>query len=99
MVIERLGLSSISQFIPEKRIIEYMIAEDSSEPLASLTVRNFVELVGARTSAPGGGSVSALIASLGAGLGAMMGWMSLRHEKFEHLDARMRKNIPPLHLK
>jgi glutamate formiminotransferase/formiminotetrahydrofolate cyclodeaminase len=97
LVIERLGLSSVSQFIPERRIIEYMIEEKSSEPLASMTVRNFVELVGARTSAPGGGSVSALLASLGAALGAMMGWMSYGNKKFEHLDAEMRKNIPPLH--
>jgi glutamate formiminotransferase/formiminotetrahydrofolate cyclodeaminase len=97
LVIERLGLSSVSQFIPERRIIEYMIEDKSSEPLASMTVRDFVELVGARTSAPGGGSVSALLASLGAALGAMMGWMSYGNKKFEHLDADMRKNIPPLH--
>ena len=30
LVIERLGLSSISQFIPEKRIIEYFIEEEAS---------------------------------------------------------------------
>lgn len=99
LVIERLGLSSISQFIPEKRIIEYMIQEEGTEPLASMSVRDFVELVGARTSAPGGGSVSALIASLGAGLGAMVGWMSYGNKKFEHLDSTMRKLIPPLHQK
>lgn len=97
LVIERLGLSSVSQFIPERRIIEYMIEEKSNEPLASMTVRDFVELVGARTSAPGGGSVSALFACLGAALGAMMGWMSYGNKKFEHLDSKMRKNIPPLH--
>ena len=99
LVIDRLGLSSISAFIPEKRIIEYMISEKSNEPLASLSVRSFVELVGARTSAPGGGSVSALIASLGAALGAMVGWMSYGNKKFEHLDSTMRKLIPPLHEK
>jgi glutamate formiminotransferase/formiminotetrahydrofolate cyclodeaminase len=97
LVIERLGLSSISQFIPEKRIIEYLIEEEASEPLANMTVKEFVELVGARTSAPGGGSVSALIASLGAGLGAMVGWMSYGNKKFERLDTKMRKLIPPLH--
>ncbi len=99
LVIDRLRLSSISAFIPEKRIIEYMISEKSNEPLASLSVRNFVELVGARTSAPGGGSVSALVASLGAALGAMVGWMSYGNKKFEHLDGTMRKLIPPLHEK
>lgn len=97
LVIDRLGLSSISEFNPDKRIIEYMIREDSGEPLATLTVRNFVELVGARTSAPGGGSVSALNAALGAALGAMVGWMSYGNKKFEHLDSVMRKLIPPLH--
>jgi len=97
LAIERMGLSSISQFIPEKRIIEYMLDEDKNEPLASMTVRDFTELVGARTSAPGGGSVSALAASLGAALGAMMGWMSYGSKKFEHLDSKMRRFIPPLH--
>ncbi len=97
LVVERLGLNSVSPFIPEKRIIEYMITEAGTEPLASMTVRSFVELVGARTSAPGGGSVSALIASLGAGLGAMMGWMSYGTKKFEHLDADMRRLIAPLY--
>jgi glutamate formiminotransferase/formiminotetrahydrofolate cyclodeaminase len=98
LVIERMGLSSISQFIPEKRIIEYMLDDEVQEPLANMSVRDFVELVGARTSAPGGGSVSALAASLGAGLGAMMGWMSYGSKKFEHLDGKMRKFIPPLHI-
>lgn len=97
LAIDRLGLSSISKFDPDKRIIEYMIKEESNEPLASLTVREFVELVGARTSAPGGGSVSALIASMGAALGAMVGWMSYGNKKFEHLDSTMRKLIAPLH--
>jgi glutamate formiminotransferase/formiminotetrahydrofolate cyclodeaminase len=96
LVIDRLGLSSISEFIPEKRIIEYMIREERMEPLASLSVRNFVELVGARTPAPGGGSVSALLTSLGAALGAMTGWMTYGKRKFEHLDSKMRLLIPPL---
>jgi len=99
LVIDRLGLSSISEFNPDKRIIEYLINEESAEPLASLSVRNFVELVGARTSAPGGGSVSALIASMGAALGAMAGWMSFGNKKFENIDAAMRKLILPLHNK
>lgn len=97
LVIERLGLSSIAPFIPEKRIIEYMIEKENAEPLASLSVRGFVELVGARTSAPGGGSVSALVSALGAGLGAMMGWMSYGNVKFAHLDEIMRRLIAPMH--
>jgi glutamate formiminotransferase/formiminotetrahydrofolate cyclodeaminase len=96
LVIERLGLNSVSAFVPEKRIIEYMIEEENGEPLASMSVRGFIELTGARTSAPGGGSASALIAGLGAALGAMVGWMTYGKRKFEEQDATMRRLIPPL---
>jgi glutamate formiminotransferase/formiminotetrahydrofolate cyclodeaminase len=97
LVVERLGLSSVQPFVPEKRIIEYMIPGEEEEPLASMSVRSFVELVGARTSAPGGGSASALIAAVGAALGAMVGWMTYGKRKFEKEDATMRRLIPPLH--
>jgi len=97
LVIERLGLNSVSTFVPEKRIIEYMLEEEGSEPLASMTVRDFIELTGARTSAPGGGSAAALIAGLGAALGAMVGWMTYGKRKFEEHDGTMRRLIPPLH--
>jgi glutamate formiminotransferase/formiminotetrahydrofolate cyclodeaminase len=96
LVVERLGLSSVSPFIPEKRIIEYMLGE-RDEPLASLSVRRFVEVLGSRTPAPGGGSASALAAGMGAGLGAMVGWMTYGKRKFDDKDAVMRRLIPPLH--
>ncbi len=97
LVVERLGLSSVHPFVPEKRIIEYMIPDAEDEPLASMSVRSFVELVGARTPAPGGGSAAALIAAVGAALGAMAGWMTYGKRKFESQDAAMRRLIPPLH--
>ncbi|HLA78040.1 MAG TPA: glutamate formimidoyltransferase [Vicinamibacteria bacterium] len=97
LAVDRLGLSSISPFQPEKRIIEYMIEEGGQEPLASLSVRGFVELLGSRTAAPGGGSASALLASLGTALGAMVGWMTYGKRKFDAQDAAMRRLIPPLH--
>jgi glutamate formiminotransferase/formiminotetrahydrofolate cyclodeaminase len=102
LAIERLGLNSVSQFIPERRIIEYMInSSDSSNSLdsklASMKVKDFIELVGSRASAPGGGSVSAVAASLGAALGTMMGLLSYGNKKFEHLDEKMRKVIPPVY--
>ena len=54
LVIERLGLNSVSRFDPKKRIIEYLIEGDNNEPLAGLTLRGFIESIAARTSAPGG---------------------------------------------
>ena len=97
LAVDRLGLNSVSRFDPAKRIIEYMVAGRDDEPLASMSVRGFVEQVGARTAAPGGGSAAALIAGLGAALGAMVGWMTYGKRKFEDKDALMRRLIPPLH--
>lgn len=96
LAIDRLGLSSIHPFKPEEKIIEYMVDQDTDGPLVKMTVREFVEEVGARTSAPGGGSVSALMGSLGAALGAMVGWLTYGRRKYEHLDMNMREVIPPL---
>jgi glutamate formiminotransferase/formiminotetrahydrofolate cyclodeaminase len=97
LVVERLGLNSVSKFDPSKRIIEYMIEEQKEEPLANFSVREFVESVSARTSAPGGGSVSALVAALGVGLGSMVAQLTYGVRKFEHLDNDLRKVIPPLY--
>ncbi len=96
LAIDRLGLSSIHPFKPEEKIIEYMIDQETDGPLVKKTVREFVEAVGARTSAPGGGSVSALMGSLGVALGAMVGWLTYGRRKYEHLDGKMREVIPPL---
>ena len=96
LAVERLGLSSVSPFVPAKRIIEHMVPKDDDEPLASMSVRAFVEELGARSPAPGGGSASALVAAMGAALGAMVGWMTYGKRKFEDKDAAMRRLIPPL---
>lgn len=97
LVIERMGLNSVAPFKPEEKIIEYIIAEEPDEPLASLPVRGFIREVAARSSAPGGGSVSAAIAAMGAGLGSMVAKLTLGVRKFESVDAQMRELIPPLH--
>jgi glutamate formiminotransferase/formiminotetrahydrofolate cyclodeaminase len=96
LAVERLGLSSVSPFVPGKRIIEHMVPKADDEPLASMSVRGFVEELGSRSPAPGGGSASALVAAMGAALGAMVGWMTYGKRKFEAKDAAMRQLIPPL---
>lgn len=96
LAIDRLGLSSIHPFRPEEKIIEYMIDRDTDGPLIKMSIREFVEETGARTSTPGGGSVSALMGSLGAALGAMAGWLTYGRRKYEHLDGKMREIILPL---
>ncbi|XP_013855434.1 formimidoyltransferase-cyclodeaminase [Austrofundulus limnaeus] len=97
LVISKLGLDSLGPFNPKERIIEYMVRSQEEEGLVSLSLRQFVHSVAARTAAPGGGSVSAAIAALGAGLGAMVGQMTYGKRQFDHLDSVMRKLIPPFH--
>jgi glutamate formiminotransferase/formiminotetrahydrofolate cyclodeaminase len=97
LVIDRLGLNSVSQFKPAERIIEYIIRDEPNEPLADMSTRKFIEAVNARTSAPGGGSASAAIAAIGAGLGAMVAKLTYGVRKFEHLEAQLRQIIPGLH--
>jgi glutamate formiminotransferase / formiminotetrahydrofolate cyclodeaminase len=96
LAVDRLGLSSLHPFKPDEKIIEYMIDAETDGPLVRQTIREFVEAVGARTAAPGGGSVTALLGALGAALGGMVGWLTYGRRKYEHLDDVMRRNIPPL---
>jgi glutamate formiminotransferase/formiminotetrahydrofolate cyclodeaminase len=97
LVIERLGLNSVAQFNPQEKIIEYAVAEAPDEPLASLSLRGFIQEVASRSSAPGGGSVSAALAAMGAGLGAMVAKLTQGVRKFVALEPTMRSIIPPLH--
>ncbi|XP_070814154.1 formimidoyltransferase-cyclodeaminase [Chaetodon trifascialis] len=97
LVISKLGLDSLGAFNPKERIIEYMVRSQEDDQLASLSLRQFVQSVGARTPAPGGGSVSAVVGALGAALGAMVGQMTYGKRQFESLDGVMRRLIPPFH--
>ncbi|XP_059184072.1 formimidoyltransferase-cyclodeaminase [Centropristis striata] len=97
LVISKLGLDSLGPFNPKERIIEYMVRSQEDSRLVSLSLQQFVQSVGARTAAPGGGSVSAAVAALGAGLGAMVGQMTYGKRQFEKLDGVMRRLIPPFH--
>lgn len=96
LVVERLGLNSVAPFKPKETIIEYIVAEPPEEPLAGMSLRVFIEEVAARSSAPGGGSVSAALAAMGTGLGAMVAKLTYGVRRFADLDQKMRDIIPPL---
>ncbi|XP_038317759.1 formimidoyltransferase-cyclodeaminase isoform X2 [Canis lupus familiaris] len=96
LVVNRLGLDSLSPFNPKERIIEYLVPDGGPEPsLADQPLRAFVREVGARSAAPGGGSVAAASAALGAALASMAGLMTYGRRQFEHLDATVRRLVPP----
>ncbi|XP_074658822.1 formimidoyltransferase-cyclodeaminase-like isoform X2 [Tubulanus polymorphus] len=97
LVVDRLGLHSLAEFNPKERIIEYMVETEKEGPLVSMQLKNFIYNVGYRSAAPGGGSVAALNATMGAALGSMVGQLTYGKRVFESLDATMRRLIPPFY--
>jgi glutamate formiminotransferase/formiminotetrahydrofolate cyclodeaminase len=82
VAIQSLGLSALNQFDPQTRIIENMI-EDNNSPLIQLSLTKFVQETASESPAPGGGSVSAYVASLGAALGTMVANLSAHKKNYE----------------
>uniref|UniRef100_S4RQ34 Formimidoyltransferase-cyclodeaminase n=1 Tax=Petromyzon marinus TaxID=7757 RepID=S4RQ34_PETMA len=97
LVVNRLGLDSISPFNAKERIIEYMTGALEGGPLSSLPLHRFISSVGSRSPAPGGGSVAAAVASMGAALGSMVGLMTYGKRQFEEVDEVVRRATAPLH--
>ncbi|WP_419176332.1 glutamate formimidoyltransferase [Desulfosediminicola sp.] len=97
LAVERMGLNSVAPFKPEEKIIEYIVAEEPDEPLAGMSVREFIEEIAARSSAPGGGSASAAVAAIGSGLGSMVAKLTWGVRKFEGVQPKMMEAIPVLH--
>ncbi len=61
------------------------------------SLKSFTLSVGARTVAPGGGCVAALVASLGSALTCMTAQLSYGNRKFEKNDSKMKDIIPKLY--
>ncbi|XP_013361178.1 PREDICTED: formimidoyltransferase-cyclodeaminase isoform X2 [Chinchilla lanigera] len=97
LVVSRLGLDSLAPFNPKERVIEYLVSDGPAQSLLDLSLRDFFREVGARSAAPGGGSVAAAAGAMGAALACMAGQMTYGRRRFEHLDAAMRQLIPPFH--
>ncbi|MFW6101843.1 MAG: glutamate formimidoyltransferase, partial [Bacteroidota bacterium] len=72
IAIRSLGLNDLYEFKPEEKIIEYKLQDQSRKKLADMTVSDFSDETASESVAPGGGSVSACMGSLGAALGTMV---------------------------
>lgn len=83
--IRTLGLSELKPFDPKARVIEYRLAAPAR--LASMKVNEFLDELSSDSPAPGGGSVSALAASMAAGLAAMVAVLSHTRKGFESKQA------------
>jgi glutamate formiminotransferase / formiminotetrahydrofolate cyclodeaminase len=76
IAVKSLGLDDLATFHPEKKIIEYMLRDNSVQKLVSLSLSEFANETASESPAPGGGSISACIGALGASLAAMVANLS-----------------------
>jgi len=84
-----LGLADVASFDPAKKVIEERFRPKA--PLASLTVRGFVEETSSASPAPGGGSAAALAGALAAGLTSMVAALTFEKKGFEGRRDEMEK--------
>ncbi|MBS1915849.1 MAG: glutamate formimidoyltransferase [Bacteroidetes bacterium] len=80
IAIKSMGLDELSPFKPEERIIEYMLRGKGDNKLVSMTLSDFADETASESPAPGGGSISAYMATLGAALATMVANLS-SHKK------------------
>ncbi len=77
-----LGLNDTSPFNPTERVIEYCIAKDK-DSLSDMTLKEFVELLGSSSPAPGGGSAAALFSAVSASLVSMVANLTYGRKKYK----------------
>ncbi|MEO6903590.1 MAG: glutamate formimidoyltransferase [Bacteroidia bacterium] len=76
IAVKSMGLDELSAFKPEERIIEYLLMDKASSLLVSMSLSDFADETASESPAPGGGSISAYIGSLGISLATMVANLS-----------------------
>jgi len=80
IAIKSMGLDELGPFVPEERIIEYLLKDKAGSKLISMSLTDFADETASESPAPGGGSISAYVGSLGASLAGMVANLS-SHKK------------------
>ena len=75
IAIKSLGLDDLKPFNPKEKIIEYML-ETGEKKLVDLKLNDFADETAGESPAPGGGSISAYVGTLGVSLGIMVANLS-----------------------
>ena len=76
IAIKSLGLDELAPFDADKKIIEYKLRNATNEKLIVMNLRAFADETASESPAPGGGSISAYVGSLGVALGTMVANLS-----------------------
>lgn len=80
IAIKTMGLDELGPFKPEERIIEYLLKDKADSKLVNMTLTDFADETASESPAPGGGSISAYVGSLGISLATMVANLS-SHKK------------------
>lgn len=80
IAVKSMGLDELGPFKPEERIIEYLLKDKADSKLVSMDLIAFADETASESPAPGGGSISAYVGSLGASLATMVANLS-SHKK------------------
>jgi len=76
IAVKSLGLDDLKPFNPKEKIIEYLLENPNDKKLVGMTLEGFTNETASESPAPGGGSVSAAVGSLGVALGTMVANLS-----------------------
>lgn len=83
IAVKSLGLDELAPFDPDKKIIEYRMRTADEEKLIRMTARDLANETSSESMAPGGGSISAYVGSLGAALSSMVANLSANKRGWE----------------
>lgn len=78
IAVKSLGLDDLYEFKPEEKIVEYLLEKEQAKgkKLVDMTLAEFSDETASESPAPGGGSVSAYMGSMGVALGTMVANLS-----------------------
>jgi len=80
IAVKSLGLDELTPFHPEKKIIEYVMRDNTKKKLVNMNLVAFADETASESPAPGGGSIAAYCGALGASLATMVANLS-SHKK------------------
>jgi glutamate formiminotransferase/formiminotetrahydrofolate cyclodeaminase len=80
IAVKSMGLDELTPFKPQERVIEYLLQHKEERKLISMSLSDFADETASESPAPGGGSISAYVGSLGIALGTMVANLS-SHKK------------------